>query len=202
MSDTVFLSPEDFVAEGTDRKCFRHPGRDDYCIKVLHPERRAGRFWREVRYFASLRRRRVDFAHVAEYHGLIDTSLGRGAVFDLVRDDDGQVSKSLDYYLRRDDPEFEAFAAREIENLKQDLYRQWIVFHDLNPTNILVRRLSYDEYRLVVIDGIGHNHFIPLASYSRRFARKKIVRAWNRRYHQWYSAFPALLRELKPYPTT
>ena len=200
MSDTIFLSPEDFVAEGTDRKCFRYPGLDDRCIKVLHPERRAGRFWREIRYFASLRRRRADFTHIAGYHGLVDTSLGRGAVFDLVRDDDGQVSKSLDIYLRRGDPEFEAFAAREIENLKQDLYRQWIVFHDLNPTNILVRRLGYDEYRLVVIDGIGHNHFLPLASYSRRFARKKILRAWNRRYYQWYSAFPALLRELKPYP--
>lgn len=200
MSDTVFLSPQDFVAEGTDRKCFRYPGRDDLCIKVLHPERRAGRFWREIRYFARLTRRRVDFSHVAAYHGLVDTSLGRGAVFELVRDDDGQVSKSLDFYLRRDDPEFEAFAAREIENLKQDLYRQWIVFHDLNPTNILVRRLSYDEYRLIVIDGVGHNHFLPLASYSRRFARKKIVRAWNRRYHQWYAAYPSLLRELKPYP--
>ena len=49
-------------------------------------------------------------------------------------------------------------------------------------------------------NGIGHNHFLPLASYSRRFARKKLTRVWNRRYHQWYAAFPSVLRELKPYP--
>ncbi len=201
MSDTVFLSPEDFIAEGTDRKCFRYPGRDECCIKVLHPERRPGRFWREIRYFSSLQRRRVDFTHVAEYFGLVKTNLGRGAIVELVLDDDGQVSKSLEYYLRRNDVEFDAWAVAEIETLKKDLYDQWIVFHDLNPSNILVRRLSYDQYRLVVIDGIGHNHFLPLASYSRRFARKKLTRVWNRRYYQWYSAFPGVQRQLKPYPS-
>lgn len=200
MSDTVFLSPQDFVAEGTDRKCFRHPHRADYCIKVLHPERRPGRFWREIRYFASLRRRRVDFRHVAEFHGLVKTNFGRGAVFELVLDDDGRVSKSLDFYLGQNDSHFNTWAISEIENLKQDLYLQWIVFHDLNPTNILVKRLGFDEYRLVVIDGIGHNHFIPLASYSRHYARKKLTRVWNRRYHQWYSAFPTVQRQLNPYP--
>ena len=200
MSATVSLTPQDFVAEGTDRKCFRHPHDADRCIKVLHPERRAGRFWREIRYFASLNRRHVDFRHVAAFHGLVETNFGRGAVFELVLDDDGRVSKSLEHYLGCNDAQFNSWFAGEMENLKQDLYEQWIVFHDLNPGNILVRRESYDQYRLVVIDGIGHNHFLPLASYSRRFARKKLVRVWNRRYHQWYSAYPAVLRELKPYP--
>ena len=200
MSATVSLTPQDFVAEGTDRKCFRHPQQADLCIKVLHPERRPGRFWREIRYFASLRRRQVDFHHVAAYHGLVETNFGPGAVFELVLDDDGRVSQSLASYLGAGDAKFNAWFINEMEVLKQDLFDQWIVFHDLNPTNILVKRVSYDQYRLVVIDGIGHNHFLPLASYSRRFARKKLTRVWNRRYHQWYAAFPQVLRELKPYP--
>jgi sulfite reductase beta subunit-like hemoprotein len=80
------------------------------------------------------------------------------------------------------------------------MYDQWIVFHDLNPGNILVQRLGFDEFRLVVIDGIGHNHFIPLASYSSGFARKKLVRVWNRRYRHWYAAFPSVIGRLRPYP--
>lgn len=200
MSATISLTPQDFIAEGTDRKCFRHPQQVDRCIKLLHPERRRGRFWREIRYFRSLRRRRIDFRHVAAFQGLVDTNFGRGAVFDLVLDDDGNVSKSLELYLGRNDPQFNTWFVNEMESLKQDLYDQWIVFHDLNPGNILVRRESYDRYRLVVIDGIGHNHFLPLASYSRRFARKKLTRVWNRRYLQWYAAFPQVQRELKPYP--
>jgi hypothetical protein len=200
MSEKLSLPPQLFVAEGTDRKCFRHPSDERFCIKVLHPDTRRGRFWRELRYYRRLQRRGVDFSHLTHYRGMVDTNLGRGAVFDLVLDDDARISRSLHHYLAESDREFNAWVVEEIERLKQDLYDQWIVFHDLNPTNILVKRLGYDEYRLVVIDGIGHNHFVPLASYSARLARRKLVRVWNRRYQQWYSAFPMIARALKPYP--
>lgn len=201
MSETVLLSAQDFVAEGTDRKCYRHPTHPDCCIKVLHPERRAGRFWREIRYFSSLERRGVDFRHIAEFRGRVSTNLGRGAIFELVRDDDDRVSRSLEYYLGLNDADFNHWIVAQIEVLKQDLFDQWVVVHDLNPTNILVQRLGYDRYRLVVIDGIGHNHFIPLASYHSGYARKKLTRVWNRRFRQWYSAYPAVLAQLKPYPS-
>jgi len=200
MSEKLSLPPQLFVAEGTDRKCFRHPTDERRCIKVLHPDTRPGRFWRELRYFRSLQRRGVDFSHLTPYRGMVNTNLGRGAIFDLVLDDDGRISRSLHHYLGKNDGEFNARMVEEMERLKQNLYDQWIVFHDLNPTNILVKRLGYDEYRLVVIDGIGHNHFVPLASYSATLARKKLVRVWNRRYQQWYSAFPPVARALKPYP--
>jgi hypothetical protein len=200
MSEMLSLPPQLFVAEGTDRKCFRHPTDDKRCIKVLHPDTGSGRFWRELRYYRCLQRRGVAFRHLTPYRGLVDTNLGRGAVFDLVLDDDARISRSLHHYLLSSDPGFNAWVVEEMERLQQDLYDQWIVFHDLNPTNILVKRLGYDEYRMVVIDGIGHNHFVPLASYSARFARKKLVRVWNRRYQQWYSAFPLIARALKPYP--
>jgi len=199
MSDTVSLPAHYFVAEGTDRKCFRHPTEPQCCIKVLHPERRSGRFSREVRYFLSLQRRGVYFKHLTQLHGLINTRLGKGAIFDMVLDDDGRVSKSLDYYLAQNDKRFNSWAVTAIESLKQDFYEQWIVFHDLNPGNILVKRLSFDEFRLIAIDGIGHDHFFPLASYSSTLARKKLTLVWNQRYQQWYAGYPSLLRNLKPY---
>ncbi len=190
------------MAEGTDRKCFRHPDDANRCIKVLHPDTEAGRFWREIRYYSRLQRRAVDFRHLTPYRGLTETNLGKAAIFDLVLDDDGRISRSLAYYLAENDRRFNDWVVDEIEHLKQNFYDQWIVFHDLNPTNILVKRLGFDEFRLVVIDGIGHNHFIPLASYSAAFARKKLVRVWNRRYRQWYSTFPVVVRGLKPYPAS
>ncbi len=198
MIAVVSLSTQHFVAEGTDRKCFTYPGEARLCIKVLHPERRSGRFWREANYYTGLRRRNVNFPYLTRFHGLIDTNLGKGAVFDMVLDDDGRVSKSLDYYLGQNDRRFNAWVVDEIESLKQYFFLKWVVFHDLNPGNILVKRLNFDKFHLVVIDGIGHNHFIPLASYSRMLARKKIIRVWNRRYHQWYAAYPSVLRRLKP----
>ena len=199
MPDTVSLSSKHFVAEGTDRRCYRHPDDPNYCIKVLLPERRSGRFWREINYYKSLQHRGVEFSHLAEFHGLIDTSLGKGAIFELVLDADGQVSKSLDYYLARENEHFNSRAIMEFETLKQYFYAQWIVFHDLNPTNILVKQLGLDKFRLIVIDGVGHNHFIPLANYSRSLARRKLTRVWNRRYRQWYTAYPSVLHRLTPY---
>lgn len=201
MSDKLSLPPRLFVAEGTDRKCFRHPDDENRCIKVLHPGKNARRFWQELRYYRRLQQRKVDFQHLTHYRGLVETDQGPGAIFDLVLDDDGRVSRSLRHYLELDDAGFNAWIIAEIERLKQYFYDYWIVFHDLNPGNILVRRLGYDEYSLVVIDGVGHNHLFPLASYSAGFARRKTARVWNRRYYQWYRAYPAVVREIKPYLT-
>jgi len=200
MSEKLQLSPQYLVAEGTDRKCFRHPDDAQLCIKVLQPDTEFGRFKREIRYYSRLQRRGVDFRHLTPCRGLIDTSLGEAAVFDLVLDDDGRISRSLHHYLSTNDRQFNAWIVDEIEHLKQNFYDQWIVFHDLNPTNILVRRLGFNEFRLVVIDGVGHNHFFPFASFNSAFARKKLVRAWNRCYRQWYTGFPAVIGDLKPYP--
>jgi hypothetical protein len=200
MSEKLQLSPPLFIAEGTDRKCFRHPDDESRCVKVLHPDTETDRFWREIRYYSRLQRRAVDFRHLTPCRGLIETNLGKAAIFDLVLDDDGRISRSMAYYLAENDRRFNDWIVAEIEQLKQNFYDQWIVFHDLNPTNILVKRLGFDEFRLVVIDGIGHNHFIPLASYSAAFARKKLVRVWNRRYRQWYATFPVVARGLRPYP--
>ena len=200
MSEMLSLPPQLFVAEGTDRKCYRHPPDEQLCIKVLHPDTRPRRCWRELRYYRRLQHRGVDFRHLTPYRGLVDTNLGPGAVFDLVLDDDARISRSLHHYLLNNDPDFNAWMVEEMERLQQSFYDQWIVFHDLNPTNILVKRLGYDEYRLVVINGIGQNYFLPLASYSATLARKKLVRVWNRCYQQWYSAFPLIARALKPYP--
>jgi len=199
MSEPVYLPPQLFVGEGKERKCYRHPTEFDRCIKLPHPAIRSSRFRSEIRFYRSLQSRGVDFSHLTRYHGLIDTSLGRGTIYDLVLDDDGRISKSLPHYLAQQDPAMTHRIVLELERLKQNFYDQWIVFHDLNPTNILLRRLSYDDYRLVVIDGMGHNHFIPLANYSPSFARKKLVRAWNRRHREWYASYPVLQRALKPY---
>jgi hypothetical protein len=117
----------------------------------------------------------------------------------MVLDDDQRVSRSLDHYLSMNDKRFNAWVTREIESLKQCLYDLWIACYDLNPANILVKRLGFDEFRLVVIDGIGHNQLIPVASYSSALARKKLISAWNLGYQQWYAAYPSVLRRLKPY---
>jgi len=197
--DTVSLPASLLVAEGAYFKCFQHPTAAHYCIKVLLPQHHPVCCQRRVNYFKALHRRGIYLEHIAAFHGLINTSLGKGAIFEMVLDDDQRVSKSLAYYLALNDKRINAWVTRELESLKQSLYDHWIACYDLNPTNILVKRLGFDEFRLVVIGGIGHNQFVPLASYSRVCARKKLINAWNLGYQQWYAAYPSVLRRLKPY---
>ncbi|MDH3633721.1 MAG: YrbL family protein [Gammaproteobacteria bacterium] len=197
--DTISLPASLLVADGFYFKCFQHPTAAHYCIKVMLPQHHPARFRRCVRYFKALHRRGIYLDHIAAFHGLINTSLGKGAIFEMVLDDDGRVSKSLDHYLALNDKRFNAWVIREIESLKQSLHNYWIASYDLNPTNVLVKRLGFDEFRLVVVGGIGDNQLFPLASYSRIYARKKLASAWNPGYQQWYAEYPSVLRRLKPY---
>ena len=197
--DTVLLPASLLVGEGSYYKCFQHPTAAHYCIKVLLPHHHPVRFRRCVNYFKALHRRGIYLDHITVFHGLINTSLGKGAIFEMVLDDDMRVSKSLGHYLALNDKRFNAWVIREIESLKQILHEHWIAGYDLNPSNILVKRLGFDEFRLVVVGGIGHNQSFPLASYSRVCARKKMINAWNLGYQQWYAAYPSVLRKLKPY---
>ena len=197
MRDRISLTATEFIGAGTDRECYRHPARPEYCIKILRAERHPRRFRREIRYYRRLARRAIDWQRLTRYHGMVQTNLGQGAIFDLVLDHDGGISKSLQSRLQRQDPGFDAWAVRELNALARDFYDRWIVFHDLNPTNLLVQRVDAEHQRLVVIDGIGHNHFLSIASYSPAFARRKLVRVWNRRFRQWYAPYPAVLAGLE-----
>lgn len=198
MPDRITLSADDFIGAGTDRECYRHPSRPAYCIKILRPDRHLRRFHREIRYYRRLASRRIYWERITRYHGMVDTSHGKGAVFDLVLDYDNGVSKSLESYLDRVDPAFDDWAMRDLNALVREFYERWVVFHDLNPGNLLVQRLDAGRRRLVVIDGIGHNHFLSIANYIPAFARRKLVRVWNRRYKQWYAPYPAVVAGLEP----
>lgn len=197
--DTISLPASLLVAEGDYFSCFQHPTAAHYCIKLLHPQHHPARFRRRVNYFKALHRRGIYLDHIAAFHGLVNTSLGRGAIFEMVLDDDRRVSKSLCHYLALNDKQFDSWVIREIESLKQSLHDYWIAGYDLNPNNVLVRRLGFDEFRLVVVGGIGDNQAFPLASYSRKCARKKLISAWNQGHQQWFAEYPSVLTRLKPY---
>jgi len=201
MGDRIILSTEIFVGAGSDRECYRHPFEPEFCVKIPHPERHPRRFRREIRFYRRLAFRGIDTLRLTRYHGTIDTNLGRGDLFDLILDFDGRIARSLEFYLDLGDAAFDAWAAEDLNDLTREFYRDWIVFHDLNPGNLLVWHLDEKRKCLVAIDGIGHNHLLPLASYSPGFARRKIARVWNRRHRQWYARYPAVLAGLEYLPT-
>ena len=85
----LLLENSKLVGRGLHRECYEHPESADLCVKVVvacnSDENR-----REASYYTRLSRRGISWDMLARFHGLVETDLGEGAVFQLVRDHDGR----------------------------------------------------------------------------------------------------------------
>jgi len=198
-NDVIELNDELLISQGRNRRCYQHPEFSDRCIKVLHDDSPLKTQQRETRYFKKLTRRGVSWEMVVPLLDEVETNLGDGVVFELLRDADGDISRTLDYYICQDKPELNNWIVTEIEHLKQYLLDQNIIFRDLNPLNILVQEVQAGSLRLMVIDGIGHNDYIPLCDFSKNYGGKKIKRTWNRKMKYWFGRYENIYNSIKPY---
>ena len=145
------------------------------------------------------RRGMIDFSHIPRYYGRIDTNLGRGMVFDLVSDFDGQISRSLWDYFQQGVPLSEFYPY--LDELKQYMLDNLVVFSvDMGRFNVLFQRLSESSARLVVIDGLGNHTAMNWLDNVPSLARRKINRRWQRFITrlQWYSDEVMLAHESYP----
>ena len=63
-----------------------------------------------------------------------------------------------------------------LERLKSEMIRHKVFVGDLRARNICVKILMDNTIELIVIDGIGHRDFFPLADWFEFFSRKKVER--------------------------
>ena len=106
-------------------------------------------------------------------------------IVDLIRDYDGEISKSLKWYLQNDYPvsEFEPY----LHNLRNYLLDNLVIInHDLIPGNILFQKVSAKKARLVMIDGFGDVIAIQWFNVFAFHVRGKIHRRWGRFIRRMY----------------
>ena len=169
----------DPIGKGKERSCFVHPDDPLKAIKIsIGDVDKQSR--REIRFYQKLQKRsRADDPHIPRFYGLCDTSLGRGIVVDLICDQDGVISKPLNWYLAEGYPieDFEPY----LEELKQSFLQNLIIFnHDMTVGNLLFQKISASKARLVAIDGLGDVAAIEWFDFFPAFARRKISRRWQR----------------------
>ena len=201
MNSVLTLKDSDLISAGQTRQVYQHPEFENLCVKVLISEESKRVQRRECRYYRSLQRRNADFSMVAQMRGVVDTNRGQGVVFDLIKDFDGNVSKTLRHYLLKNEEPLTQLVIETIEAIKKNFYDNGIVFYDLNTSNILLQRVDEQTHRGVLIDGIAHKDFIPLCNYSVSFSRRKIKRAWNRKVKQWNQKYPGLKDKISLFET-
>ncbi len=175
----IELSDSYYIGKGTNRGCYIHPEDDQKCIKITvsndYSESK-----KEIKYYKFLQKQNISWDNIAKYYGLVKTNLGDGAIFDLVKDFDGEISKTLSYYLQKDQ------LTKQILNpiillkrLKKYTLEEGIVVKDLNTKNMLYQKIDKDNAKLVLIDGVINNNFLFYSNYSNYLANKKIKKLWS-----------------------
>ena len=174
------LSAATLVGKGLHREVHVHPDDDSKCVKVV-VLRGKEETRREQAYYRFLQRRNIDWISLPQFYGNEETNMGPGAVFDLIRDDDRQVSKTLAFYLDNlsSTPELVESIGQALIKLKWDLLEQNIITMTLKPKN-MVLQLRNDGVRCLIIDNIGNSDIVPISSYIRFLGKKKIERKWSK----------------------
>lgn len=179
MSQPIIQLTSPPIGQGRERVCYLHPEDDSKLIKVATGDENV-QTRREIDFYNRLRKRsNFPYTHLPEYHGQVQTNLGSGIVVDLVRDLDGEISRSMHSHLT------EGVALSNFEpmlaELKNYLLQQRVIInHDLVPGNLLLQHYARDASRLVVIDGLGDVVIVQWLNYFPSHARAKINRRWDR----------------------
>ena len=174
----IKLEKSNFIAQGTNRACYIHPTDSNKCIKVTISND-SSESNKEIKYYKYLQNRSISFENIAKYYGVAKTDLGDGGVFDLVRDLDGDISKTLSYYLQKDELTKEILNPLPLlKELRKYTLDEGIVVKDLNTKNILYQKTDKGA-KLVLIDGVVNNDFLFYSNYSNYLANKKINRLWD-----------------------
>ena len=181
MGPMLKLESSALLGRGLRRECYFHPEDENKCVKIVvagdHRETA-----REQSYYRLLEKRNIAWEMLARFYGNVETNLGEGAVFELIRDYSGEVSKTLVHYFsapNKTDRNYQ-YLYQALPALKQYLLKWKIVTIALKPQNIVYKKTNESEGFLVVIDNIGNSDFIPICNYVDWMATRKIHRKWQR----------------------
>jgi hypothetical protein len=175
VSETIQLSDNLIIGTGRDRICYEHPTIKEQCIKTSISSHKQSR--REVRYFSFLAKRNINLSHISIFLGKVNTNQGLGFCFELVRDADGKISRTL-----RESLENQVISMKEIQpklkDLKEYLTNNGICIRDISPSNIICQNTA-EGINLIVIDGIGNSNINPLTIRLSNLINLAIIKAWK-----------------------
>lgn len=172
--DVIRLAENLIIGKGRDRICYEHPTQKNLCIKLSFKSNKQS--IREVKYFRYLTQKNKDLSQISSFVSMIDTDKGDGYVFELIRDDDQQVSKTLRQCLESKIFSLEYIRPQLIE-LKNYLIKNKICVRDISPSNICCKKTAMG-FKLYIIDGVSNPTINPLNIRIRRFINASIDKAW------------------------
>lgn len=168
------LHKELLIGSGRDRDCYRHPSDESLCLKVA--KRKEKQTKREIVCFRILNLQNKDLRYLSQYRGKTSTNLGPAYCFDLVRNSDGSISKTLTQSITDKDLTPQNLQPL-LESLWEYLYNNAICIRDLSPNNVVLKKEN-SNYKLIIIDGVSNPGINPLTYIIPTLIRKSLSKKW------------------------
>jgi hypothetical protein len=203
----IDLSGIEPFASGYNRHCYRHPDDPALCLKVLRPENIEVRYQRQAWPKKMLGKARIDdnrqelrahqqqairalindghdelvWAHLPQFHGAVETSLGPANMSELLFDDHGLPGETLEHYLKHrgfDQPIRDA----------ADRFCNWLLETGILTRNLLPHNLVIADKggqpELFLVDGLGApaipDKLATLSAWRERYIGRRIRRFYLR----------------------
>lgn len=175
LDDTLLYS------QGSHKKCFLHPHNKNLCIKISYNEGGQKDLIREINYIDVLKRRHKDYSILPKYFGKVNTNLGTGYVFEIIRDYNNGRTQTLEDFITDLNLFSQNYSliVRLLKELKEKLYKNEIITMVLFPENILFQKTDENTYRVRIVNDMGSAVLIPLEYHFKYFAHAKILRRWK-----------------------
>ena len=196
------------LAVGHLRSVYQHPVHSSELIKVMRADAVASRWnapgrWHKrlprTRHFVGYLRELKEYiaakaraphvdAPIARMIGVVDTDLGLGLISEKVVDADGALAPTLAAVYARSGftPELDAALAA----FRRHLLDANVIVGDMHAWNIVYGSDSRGGPRLVMIDGFGEKHAIPISSMSRLINGYRTRRLYGRMLRQLQRLVP------------
>lgn len=153
----AMLQLERIINMGARRLCLYHPSNPNKCVKIAMHYKNIWQLKNELYGYKKAKHLLKDF--LPEYEEeLVETNLGPGLVCELIRNDDGSVSRWLvdDMRAHTISPEIMA----QLHQYAKIVIDNNIPLYDPNPCNFLVQKKNGKE-RLVFSDMKSYNDYKP-----------------------------------------
>ena len=179
--EIIQLDDSLLYGQGSHKKCFLHPHNKNLCIKIAYNEGGQKDLIREINYIDVLKRRHKDYSILPKYYGKVNTNLGTGYVFEIIRDYNNGRTQTLEDFITDLNLFSQNYSliVRLLKELKEKLYKNEIITMVLFPENILFQKTDENTYRVRIVNDMGSAVLIPLEYHFKYFAHTKILRRWK-----------------------
>jgi len=171
----IIIPKENFMGKGIAKIVYQHPHDENICIKFpnLEKKRALKDIKREIFY---LKKHQKNISWLAPYLGKVECNLGRGYMYEIVRNSDGTLSTPIS--SENIEKNREAIK-QKVRSMYQSSIKQHAVINDPSLGNIFFKKNETD-FDLILIDGFGNNNFIKIADYSKHFLISKLNRKFGK----------------------